>query len=241
MIAGKQRRFGQLVLLGAGYDTRCARLNSLLVTHGAKCIELDQPQIQQQKERWLGAESVKTHQFVPADFRRDDWLVGLINSESFDPTLPSIFVMEGVTMYLSRDDLRRTIQRLSSAQPHSILIADFVAVPSGSLDLTEIDSATQVEKAWRQQIQIGECDSFDLSKIAKDVQLLGEPFKGAWSGDAIAQLGGKFGWTVRKLFGPKQIKERYLSKLGGMQIQPSCAYAMISMELQAGSSHRTVH
>jgi methyltransferase (TIGR00027 family) len=88
----------QVVILGAGLDSRAWRLDSLKDTI---VFEVDFPSSQAWKRE--RAESVpykaKDVRFVAIDFERNQ-LSPLIRAAGFDPAKPAFWLWEGVTMYL---------------------------------------------------------------------------------------------------------------------------------------------
>lgn len=89
-----------LVIVGAGLDARAHRLTSL-----AACdvFEVDFPSTQQFKRERARDLPVcaKTLHYVPCDFERTDLDQALLGA-GFDARTPSIWIWEGVTMYLTQ-------------------------------------------------------------------------------------------------------------------------------------------
>jgi methyltransferase (TIGR00027 family) len=114
----------QVVVLGAGLDTRAWRLDGL---RGARVFEVDHPATQAYKRKHaaqLGAPQAELH-YVAVDFTRDSLARELVVA-GFDLTAPSAWVWEGVIMYLDDGAFRGTlsaIHRLSA--PGSTLIAHY--------------------------------------------------------------------------------------------------------------------
>lgn len=112
------RRPKQLVLLGAGYDTRSYRLAPCL-SGEVRCIEVDAPATQASKLRCLDAAGLDRSRvtFVAVDFTapagEDDWMCRLLAS-GFDAQLPSLFIWEGVTYYLPDEAVDATLVRIAS-------------------------------------------------------------------------------------------------------------------------------
>lgn len=116
----------QFVLLGAGYDTRAY---GPLVPPGVACFELDQPGTQALKRSRLRAAGIEARgvTFVPVDFSRDDAFDRLAAS-GWDPGRKTAFLWEGVTLYLSEADVRKTLRGVRGrAAPGSVVVADFYA------------------------------------------------------------------------------------------------------------------
>lgn len=107
-------RLVNVVILGAGFDTRCYRLPSL--THGSsncRLYEVDAVGTQSAKLRVLQEASIRTGKvvFVSCDFERDDWLTRL-QDNGMNAGLPTLYIWEGVTMYLTRDAVLETLRKV---------------------------------------------------------------------------------------------------------------------------------
>lgn len=114
----------QFVLLGAGYDVRAY---GPLAPAGVACFELDRPEMQAQKRSSLRDAGIEAADvtFVPVDFGRDD-VFGRLAAGGWDPGKKTAFLWEGVTLYLSEDDVRKTLRGVREhAAPGSVLVADF--------------------------------------------------------------------------------------------------------------------
>lgn len=99
----------QLVLLGAGYDSRPYRFAHLM--SDAIVFELDALPTQLRKKEILECGGVRvpsTVRFVPIDFVTDD-LESTLLSAGFSKEKTALFVWEGVTYYLSRDAVEKTL------------------------------------------------------------------------------------------------------------------------------------
>jgi methyltransferase (TIGR00027 family) len=115
----------QVVLLGAGFDVRAARLRA----EGVRFFEVDHPETQAEKLARLRALSgypVGAATYVPCDFERDDFLERLA-AAGFDPNAPAVFVWEGVIFYLTEAAARATLHRVASGcHPSTVLTFDYV-------------------------------------------------------------------------------------------------------------------
>lgn len=117
----------QLVVLGAGYDTRPWRLREAL--GGAPVFEVDHPATHARKAQVMAAHpqhfdnpNVRS---LAHDFRRDELRRTLLDA-GFDPSLRSFFTWEGVSMYLTRAAVKGTLQELHDlSAPGSRVAADF--------------------------------------------------------------------------------------------------------------------
>ena len=108
----------QIVLIGAGFDSRAYRLN------GGKWIELDEPQIISYKNARLPVAESKNHlQRIPIDFATDSLEQKLAPYSSPDPV---VVVIEGVFMYLETDAIRHLLHALRRLFPRHKLICDLM-------------------------------------------------------------------------------------------------------------------
>jgi methyltransferase (TIGR00027 family) len=105
----------QLVMLGAGLDTRAYRMG---LPADLRWFELDLPELFKFKE-WVlqSAKAIPTcdRRVVAVDLRTD-WAPALL-SAGYDPDLPTAWVDEGVIPYLSQDEateVATTVTRLSA-------------------------------------------------------------------------------------------------------------------------------
>jgi methyltransferase (TIGR00027 family) len=113
----------QLVILGAGLDTRPYRLPA---GAGVRCFEIDAPKTQRFKQAMLARARVDVSgvTFVAVDFERDGWLQPLV-AAGFDPTRRAFFIWESVTMYLGREAVEGTLRTIASTAPGSVLAFDY--------------------------------------------------------------------------------------------------------------------
>ena len=113
----------QLVIMGAGFDTRSYRLPK---SAGVRCFELDGAATQAVKRRALADAHVDAShvRFVRADFDREDWLDKLLAS-GFDPNHKSLFIWEGVTMYLTSAGVEATLRKIGGCARGSLVAFDY--------------------------------------------------------------------------------------------------------------------
>lgn len=114
----------QLVILGAGFDTRAHRLPCL---QDVAVFEIDHPNTSAVKaQRARGVPLVaKRLERVTLDFERDD-LHDVLERAGHDATLPTLWLWEGVTMYLTGAAIDQTlavVQRRSA--PRSSLLMTY--------------------------------------------------------------------------------------------------------------------
>jgi len=113
----------QLVVLGAGFDTRCYNLPE---GKDFKCFEVDMSPTLKAKKRALQLAEVPHNHvtFVETDFNQETWMESLLNS-GFNPNLTTYVLWEGVTMYLVEEAVRDTLNLIASLPVGSVVGADF--------------------------------------------------------------------------------------------------------------------
>ena len=113
----------QVVLLGAGLDTRAARFAHA----GVRFFEVDHPASQADKlERLAKVDGypIDAATYVTCDFEKDDFVDRLAQS-GFALDQPAVVVWEGVTYYLPEAAVRATLRRAAGGlHPRSIVLFD---------------------------------------------------------------------------------------------------------------------
>ena len=120
---------GQVVLLGAGFDSRPLRL----AREGRHFFVVDAPaSLAERRARWarlgpsLGTTPPPRTSEVECDFERQDFVDALV-AEGFDPESPAIVIWEGVSYYLTEAAVRATLSRVAEAlHPESEIVFDHV-------------------------------------------------------------------------------------------------------------------
>jgi methyltransferase (TIGR00027 family) len=120
-----ERGVAQVVLLGAGFDTRAARL----ARPGVRFFEVDHPATQAEKRQRLAAlpgYPVDAVQFAACDFERDDF-VERLGAAGFDAAAPALVLWEGVVPYLTEPAVRATARRVATGlHPRTVLLFDLL-------------------------------------------------------------------------------------------------------------------
>jgi methyltransferase (TIGR00027 family) len=116
----------QLVILGAGFDTRAHRLPP---EARVRCFEIDTPKTQALKREMLKKAGVDTTgvTYVPADFLKEDWFEKLADA-GFEPDRPGFFLWESVTMYLDQEAIESTFRKIAGTTTGSVVAFDYVSV-----------------------------------------------------------------------------------------------------------------
>ncbi|HEX3049576.1 MAG TPA: SAM-dependent methyltransferase, partial [Aggregatilineaceae bacterium] len=115
----------QMVILGAGLDTRPYRLNGM---DQVKVFEVDLPSVQNEKKKQIQkhfGQLPKNVSFVPIDFDTQA-LETVFADSAFDSSQPAVFIWEGVTQYISEAAVLKTLAFIGQSAPGSLLIFTYV-------------------------------------------------------------------------------------------------------------------
>ncbi|MFM8332655.1 MAG: SAM-dependent methyltransferase [Candidatus Methylumidiphilus sp.] len=162
----------QMVILGAGYDSRAYRIDG--VKEKVKVFEIDCLATQIVKKlklaKLLGC--LPTHvTYVPIDFGSDK-LERKLYDFGYDKALKTLFIWEGVTYFISSEAIDETLR--------------FVRDNSGKGSSIIFDYALD-------SVLTDDCDSVELSKLKKVLSNIGEPYifgiKQGCIGDFLASRG----------------------------------------------------
>ncbi|MEG5173379.1 SAM-dependent methyltransferase [Microcoleus sp. B3-D7] len=125
----------QVVLLGAGMDTRAYRLDLHPETH---YYEIDRASVLDYKESILKDITPKCHRHVLAMDLRETWVQPLVES-GYRADQPSVWLLEGLLYYLSDGEVNELMATINAITlPGSRLGADLIneAILNSSGDLT---------------------------------------------------------------------------------------------------------
>jgi methyltransferase (TIGR00027 family) len=111
----------QVVLLGAGFD-----MLSAAIAPGVDVFEVDLPATQEAKRRALDGFATREVTLVPADLSRTSLRDVLSRAPGFDPARETVFVAEGLFMYLDVPTVERAFADIASAARRTHAILSFV-------------------------------------------------------------------------------------------------------------------
>jgi methyltransferase (TIGR00027 family) len=201
----------QLVLLGAGFDSRAYRLE------GAKCIrtfEVDHPATQRVKRERLRSrikQPFENVRFVEVDFEKDD-LEFKLKEAGFDEKALSVALWEGVVSYLSEGAVNANVAVLARLlAPHSRLILTYVHKGA-------IDGSVTFQGAVRWKSWVGRS---------------GEPFIFGFDPSALAEAVARHGFLLESDVSTAEAARRYCAANGRIE-SGSELYRVASM-IRAGA------
>jgi methyltransferase (TIGR00027 family) len=162
----------QVLVIAAGYDTLAFRLSRDYPE--VAFWELDHPATSTRKQLAATAAAADISvRCVMADFAKTTLRAVLTNETDYDPTLPTIVVVEGLTMYLTGDQVLELLRDIAAVVgPNSRICLDHFGWRNGALDngwITHLQKmfAKAVGEPWFWGI-----DPSDLQEFLKD-----NPFK----------------------------------------------------------------
>ncbi|MFD7484637.1 class I SAM-dependent methyltransferase [Streptomyces mirabilis] len=145
----------QLVVLGAGLDSRAWRLPELADTD---VWEVDHPASQQDKQERLAEAGTppvvaRSVRFAPVDFATDD-LGSALEATGHDASVPTTWLWEGVVPYLTHDEVRATVRAVADrSAPGSALVLNYqgpsVKASAGRLIARVLNSSVTASEPWR--------------------------------------------------------------------------------------------
>ena len=131
----------QVGIIGAGYDTRAWRL----VRPGVDFFEVDHPATQRDKQQRA---PIGGPRYVPVDLCEGGLAEHLV-SAGLRPGAASIFILEGLTMYLSEDAVTTTLSALAAVSgPGSRIAANFTIRGGGSVSPISRATAKLIRASW---------------------------------------------------------------------------------------------
>jgi methyltransferase (TIGR00027 family) len=178
---------GQLVLLGAGFDTRPYRLTTV---RRARILEVDQPATQKRKMQGIESgfgSSAANVVYVPVDFQTET-VDSALRANGFDAETRSFVVWEGVTNYLSGGAVDVTLRSIARAvAPGSIMM--FTYVHRGLLD--------------------GSVQFAGGAQILERVRAAGEPWMCGFEPEELPSYLAARGWTLIDDVSADEYRTRY--------------------------------
>ncbi len=179
----------QIVLLGAGYDTRAFRLP----LGSCPIFEVDHPSTHDRKAQIIDKHSARfvapARRALAHDFTCDD-LTATLTAAGFDPALRTFFIWEGVSMYLSRAAVKQTLSALSAlSAPRSQLAADFWYL----LDDPDLRSTA-------------------MRMTPNLLHLVGEPITFGIHPEDVGPFLGRLGWSLEGVLDSDTLQERYVTR-----------------------------
>lgn len=183
----------QYVILGAGLDTFAFRYPDLLKS--LNVFELDHPATQsfkRQRVDKVGWGHPENLHYISIDFTREDIVNKLNSSLNYSALSKSFFSWLGVTMYLSKKEVYKTLANIPKA------------TPSGSMIVFDYFSVDEFNE---------ENISDNLQRKEKMMNKIGEPMKTGFDPTSMKQEMAELGLKVLENLSPMDIEKRYMTEL----------------------------
>ena len=191
----------QYVILGAGYDSRANRLN---LTPSLKIFEVDQPEVSDIKLSKLPKDlpNLENITYVNVDFSYQSLSEQLLTA-GFDQTKSTIFTLEGVSQYITKEAVSSTIRELSliTKDARSIFFLSYVD------ELLNKDPAACFGKGYP-----------NPSKKANLIQTLsakvGEPWISFYRDEEVESILAENGYAIKENVTLEDLNSLYFSPVG---------------------------
>lgn len=177
----------QVVILGAGYDTRAYRIDGI---EQAEVFEIDHPSTSKAKREHLEKQLGKLPervQFISADLNHQS-LDDVLAATNFDANLRTFFIWEGVTNYLTAEAVDAGFRNM-----HKLVTA-------GSIIFTYVDKAV-----------IEASDKFEgTTKLKQVLAQAGERWTFGFNPSELNEYLAKRGFHLVEDVGSVELRARYL-------------------------------
>ena len=196
----------QLVILGAGFDTRAHRFAELLKRTAV--IEVDYPSTQDYKKRRVEAAlggSPRNLTYAPIDFTRES-LGDVLRRAGFEAERKTYYICEGVSMYVPEEGMKQTLRTIAAeSAPGSALLLEYMN--RGGLELIKKYPMGMVKNAidWGEPFVFGVPDGQDREFFLDTGLELGEALKMMGDPESVRryttrQDGSPYGAHLEKVF-----------------------------------------
>lgn len=179
----------QIVLLGAGYDTRTIRFKDHI--KDTKIFELDTPILQQQKRNILNKSKIEVPDQltnVPIFFNKES-MTDLLPGAGYNSALQTLFLWEGVTYYLTEAAIKDTLS--------------FIKVLSGPATNVAFDY-------FLKGVISGDKELYGAMEIQREVRKSGEPFHFGLDEGEINSFLSENGFEIISHYSPEEFEKKYL-------------------------------
>lgn len=179
----------QIVLLGAGYDTRAIRFRDSI--QQTRVFELDAPFSQREKRRYLQKQSIDLPSqlcFAPIDFGKQSLEQALLGA-GYDRTKKSFFLWEGVTYYLTEETVRGTLR--------------FIKENSGP------GSTVAFDYFYKSAVE-GKSRHYGAKQLLASGAKFGEPFLSGIAEGEIEQFLSESGFDILAHYTPAEFEDAFL-------------------------------
>ena len=191
----------QYVILGAGYDSRAHRLE---LPSSLRIFEVDQPEVQARKRSKLPEElsNLENMTYVAVDFTHQTLTEQLINA-GFDQNKSTVFTLEGVSQYITKEALSSTIKEVAALtqRASSIFFISYVS------DLFDKNPEACFGKGYPNAEKRAKLIMYGSAKV-------GEPWISFYGAEEIENVLSQNGYSVKENVTLKDLNSRYFAPVG---------------------------
>ena len=191
----------QYVILGAGYDSRAHRLE---LPSSLRIFEVDQPEVQARKRSKLPEElsNLENMTYVAVDFTHQTLTEQLINA-GFDQNKSTVFTLEGVSQYITKEALSSTIKEVAALtqRASSTFFISYVS------DLFDKNPEACFGKGYPNAEKRAKLIMYGSAKV-------GEPWISFYGAEEIENVLSQHGYSVKENVTMKDLNSRYFAPVG---------------------------
>jgi methyltransferase (TIGR00027 family) len=179
----------QLVILGAGFDTRAHRFKDIL--NNTRTFEVDHPDTQANKKEQAGKLKVGSLEnviYVPIEFNTGS--LDTLVEYGYSTTLTTLFIWEGVCMYITPEAVDSILSFVSKRSgPGSSIVFDYIF----------------------QSMVEGRCDYYGARESSRYVEKRGEPYIFGIEEGTIEEFLKARRLRILSEFTPEMLERTYLT------------------------------
>lgn len=188
---GIEEGVNQLLILGAGFDSRSIRFKDKLID--VKVFEVDAKTTQDMKIKQYKVRRIDIPNniaFIPMNFEKES-LIEKLKENKFDIDKKSFVILEGVTQYLNKESIQELFLTLQK-----ILVKDSVLV-------FDYAHANVLQKQ----------DDPDIKYLKKNLDKYGESWQFGFEEEEIESFLLKYGFKILDRKGPKELERTYFKSI----------------------------
>jgi len=193
--------FEQYVILGAGYDCRAHRLE---LPSSLRIFEVDQSEVQARKRSKLPEELPNSENitYVTVDFTNQSLTEQLMDA-GFDQSRSTIFTLEGVSQYITKEAFSSTIKEVATLtqKANSIFFVSYVS------ELLNKNPEACFGKGYPNAEKRAKLITYGSAKV-------GEPWISFYGAEEIERVLSQNGYSIKENATLKDLNSRYFVPVG---------------------------
>ena len=191
----------QYVILGAGYDLRAHRLD---LPSSLRIFEVDQAEVQARKRSKLPKNLTNSENvtYVAVDFTHQS-LAEQLTAAGFDISKPTVFTLEGVSQYITKEAVSSTIEEL----------ATLIQTTSATFFISYVDEL--LDKDPEACFGKGYPNAAHRAETIKSLSAkVGEPWISFYTAEEIVSLLSRNGFSVAENVTLEDLNSLYFTPVG---------------------------